>query len=370
MRQQLPYGPADLPALLDHWVAAGVITDVQAARMRTDLGLLTPAPNLTVLPVRAPQPVRTPLVVEALGYLGGVIILVASILLTAQYWSDLATWAHLSIVAIAALVLVLSGLAVPERLGMPGRRLRAVLWFAATGATAAFFALLAWESFDWHAEDVAQLSTAGAAVLAAALWWRRRSSILQQLALIGTLAGTAAAATAQLHPTGGQLPGVAVWGVGAVWFLLGWGGLLRPQRVALAFGAIGLLVGSAITMLGDEGLNDAGIAFALLTVVAIVAAAVLFRDLVLLAIGAWGALQTLPSAIGEWFPNELAAPLVLLGVGALLVAGALYIARRRTHTESGPPAHDYSSGPVRIAVGSAAGVAAAVTAFVLVAGLL
>jgi hypothetical protein len=365
MGEQLSRGPADLPALLDRWVAAGVITAEQAARMRADAGL--PA-QLTVIPPPA-QPPRTPLVVEALGYLGGVIILVASVLLTAQYWSDLSTGMHVTVVAVAALILVLGGFAVPERLGMPGARLRAVLWLAATGATAGFFALLASESFDWHDEDVAQLATAGAAVLAAALWWRRRSSILQQAALMVSLAGTAAAGTAQLHSTVDQLPGVAIWGVGAVWFLLGWGGLLRPRRVATAFGSVGLLVGSTITTLGDAGSNDAAIAFALLTVAAILALALLFRDLVLLAVGAWGALQTLPGAINEWFPNELAAPLVLLGFGAALVVAALYIARRRSRNQAGPPARDLSAGPARVAVGAAAAVALVVLAFVLVAGL-
>jgi len=324
MRQQLSHGPADLPALLDHWLAAGVITPEQAARMRADAGLSAQPPTLTVLPVPPPpRPERSSLAIEALGYLGGVIILVASVLLTAQYWSDLATWAHLTIVGGAAVVLVVAGFAVPPRLGAVALRMRAVLWLLSTGATAGFFALLAYESFGWREVDVAMLATAGAAVLAAALWWPRRDSIPQQLALVASVAGTAAAAAAELHTGVEQLPGIAVWVVGVAWFLLGRGGLLRPRRFVLAIGAAVALIGSAVTMP-----SDAGIAFAMVTLAAIVVLAVQMRDLVLLAIGAWGALQTLPVAINEWFPNALAAPLALLGIGGLLVVAAVYIARR------------------------------------------
>jgi hypothetical protein len=137
MRQQLSHGPADLPALLDHWLAAGVITPEQAARMRADAGLPAQPPNLTVLPVPpTARAERSSLLIEALGYLGGVVILVAAVLLTAQYWSDLSTWAHLAIVGGAAVVLVLAGFAVPLRLGVTAHRLRAVLWLLSTGATA------------------------------------------------------------------------------------------------------------------------------------------------------------------------------------------------------------------------------------------
>jgi uncharacterized membrane protein len=86
---------------------------------------------------------------------------------------------------------------------------------------------------------------------------------------------------------------------------------------------VGTLVGAAFTLP-----TDAGMVLALCTVVAIVVLAVLFRDLLLLAVGALGALNILPSVITEWFPGELAPPLVLLGFGGLLVAAAVYTAKR------------------------------------------
>jgi hypothetical protein len=78
---------------------------------------------------------------------------------------------------------------------------------------------------------------------------------------------------------------------------------------------------------------DAGLVLALCTVVAVVVVAVVIHDLLLLAVGAVGALNILPAMVNEWFPGDLAAPLVLLGVGALLVTAAVYTAgaRPRTH---------------------------------------
>ncbi|TCO11643.1 hypothetical protein EV644_12911 [Kribbella orskensis] len=83
--------------------------------------------------------------------------------------------------------------------------------------------------------------------------------------------------------------------------------------------------------------SDAGIVLGLATVATIVAVAVLFRDLMLLAIGALGALNILPPAISEWFPGELAAPLVLFAFGGLLVAAAIYTAQQRRIKPDTPP---------------------------------
>ncbi|MGH3465749.1 MAG: DUF2157 domain-containing protein [Kribbellaceae bacterium] len=310
MRQQPSYGPADLPALLDHWVAAGVITPEQAARMRADLPL----------PRRPSE--RTSLVIEALGYLGGVIILIALALLAQQYWPELSTTARLVIVAGAAVFLLVGGFAVPARLGPAGRRLHAMLWLAGTVATAGFLGLFGHDVLVLRGEDLALLTVGGTALLAAVLWWRL-PTVVQQAAMVGTLAGTAGVATLQVGAAADELSGVAAWGVGVGWFLLGWGGVLRPRRVALALGALVMVIGSGFTMSAD-----AGIVLALGTVAAIVVVAVLFRDLVLLAVGAWGALQTLPTAVGEWFPGELAAAMALLVTGALLVLAAVSTARR------------------------------------------
>jgi hypothetical protein len=74
--------------------------------------------------------------------------------------------------------------------------------------------------------------------------------------------------------------------------------------------------------------SEAGVVLALVTTAAVVAAAVQFRDVVLLAIGALGALNVLPAAITTWFPETVVAPHALLAVGATLVAVTLRGARK------------------------------------------
>ena len=171
---------------------------------------------------------------------------------------------------------------------------------------------------------------------------------------------TAAALTNELGVSD-ALPGFAVWGVALIWLLLGWGGLLEPRRFVMVFGAAGMFVGALTTIP-----TYAGIVLALVTAVAVVATAVLFRDLLLLAVGAFGTLLVLPSSVIELFPGDLAAPIAMLVVGALLVGAGLFIARRRhTRPEAGPPAHDFSVGTPAAAI-TAAGVAGATVTAVIV----
>ena len=70
------------PDAVAAWVAEGIITQEQADRIRAREGG----------PVRTGPTGRStlmPLVVEALGYLGGAIVVVATMLIAGRYWEDL-----------------------------------------------------------------------------------------------------------------------------------------------------------------------------------------------------------------------------------------------------------------------------------------
>jgi hypothetical protein len=304
------------------------------------------------------------MVIEALGYLGGVVVLVGVLLIAAQYWGGLSTSVRLILVASAAVALLAGGLAIPGRAGAHGARLRAVLWLLSTAAVAAFLGVLGGEALDWEATDVALLVGAGTTVYAGALWLYR-STLIQQFVLFVATLVTAGSAAAELNDPGNNLPGLAVWGGGAVWFLLGWGGIVPGRRATIAAAAAALLVGSVLTM----G-TDAGMVFALLTVALLVAVAIVFGDLIVLAVSAWGALQVLPTVITDWFPGRLAAPVALLLVGGLLVGVAIFLANRGRPAEgTAAPARDLSHGTPRLAAVLAAAVAVVVTAILLVLGL-
>lgn len=320
--------PVPLTSLLEEWVADQLITPEQAARILRRRDVLVQAP-----PAARQQPhERSSLVIEALGYLGGVIILVASILIASLYWEQVGTSARLVIVGGVAAVLLGAGFAVPERLEEVGLRLRSVLWLLSTGAFAGFLGLLGAEALNMASKDVFLLTSSGVTAYAVALWLVGRTFVQQLVMMVGFML-TAAALTNELG-VNDELPGFAVWGVALIWLLLGWGGVVEPRRFVIVFGAAGMFIGALTTIP-----TYAGIGLALLTAVAVVATAVLLRDLLLLAVGAIGTLLVLPSAVIELFPGDLAAPIVMLAIGALLVGAGLFVARRQhTGPSAGTPA--------------------------------
>jgi MFS family permease len=304
---------------LADWVTAGIITQEQADRIAAHE--LSQAVRRPTTPTASAS-----LLVEALGYVGGVIILVGAVLLATEFWDELGVPGRLAVVGGAAVVMVLAGVAVPERAGEQGRRLRAVLWAAATGAFAGFMGLLAADVLGLF--DSGLLTSAATAAVAVVLWWLRPTN-LQHLVAAVALAATVATALARIGDAE-YLPGTGIWAVGLVWFLLALGGLLRPRRFALTLGAAVAIVGALLLMIMS---SDAGIALTLASAAAVVAMAVVMTDLTLLAVGAVGLLFALPIAVSTWFGGTFAAPIALLGAGVLLVVAALWIARRRNQPD-------------------------------------
>ena len=314
-------GQRQAPDAVAAWVAEGIISQEQADRIHAREG------GPVTVGAALPRPSMMPLVVEALGYLGGAIVVVATVLIAGQYWEDLSDTTRMSLLCAAALVLLVGGAVVPDRLEEVGARMRSVVWVVSTGALAGFLGVWASQVADWHDQDLALLVTAGTAAYAAALFLFR-PAVLQQVAMMGLLGGTAAALLAK-YVDADSWPGVGFWVVGAAWLVLGQGAILRPVGLARAAGAVMMLIGSMITT-SDRA--DAALVFSLVTVAAVVVLAVLFSDLVLLAVGALGSIQAIIAAVNEWFPNSLAAAVALLLVGGGLVATAIWIARRRARS--------------------------------------
>jgi hypothetical protein len=231
-----------------------------------------------------------------------------------------------------------------------------VTWLLSTAAFAAGLALLGDEALRLTGEDTALLAAGGAAGWGAVLWWRR-PGFLQQAAVVVALAVAAGALAAHLPAGGDAVSGLAVWGVGAVWLVLGQGEVVGRREPASAFGAAVAVVGGQLTL--DRGW---GAVLALATVVAVVVVATVGRDLVLLAVGAVGALTTVPAVLTQFFPDTLTAPLALLATGVLLVASAPVVTSRRFRARRAVATVDHRRQAVGLAVAVAAGVVAAVLA--------
>jgi Predicted membrane protein (DUF2157) len=344
----------DLGRRLADWVDRGLITSEQAARIRDveEERPGGPAPR-TASALRPGS-----LVGEALGYVGGVLVVVAAGLIAGRYWPGLGTGSRLGIAFGAAAVLLVAGAAAPARRGA-GLRLRSVTWLLSTAAVAAGLALLGDEALRLDGDDTALLAAGGAAAWGAVLWWRHRG-FLQHAAVVAALAVSAGVLAAHLPVADGRVSGVAVWGVGTVWLVLGRGGVFGRSQPASAFGAVVAVVGAQLTV--DRWW---GAVLALATVAALVAVAAAGHDLVLLAVGAVGALTTVPAVLTQYFPDTLTAPLALLATGILLVGCAPAVTGRRARARPAVAPVDHR----RKAIGLAAAVAVGVLAAVLALGL-
>jgi hypothetical protein len=270
------------------------------------------------------------LAVEALGYLGGVIMLVGAMSIVGLYWDDMTTAVRLLLVGAVAVLLLIAGLLVSPRLGEAAGRLRAVTWAGATAAVAGFLALLAADVLAWEPASVRVVASAGAATVAAVLWRWNRVFLQQLVFFVATM--VTAAMTVLSWTDSDLLPGLAAWGVAVVWFLVAWRELVPSTRLALPAASVAAIV-AVMTTFG----SDAGMVLGLVTGAAVVGLAVWFRDLVMVAVGSLGLLQVLPIVVTEWFPDTMAAPFVLLGVGVVVLALAVWTATRGRRSEQ--PGH-------------------------------
>ena len=275
---------------------------------------------------------RAPVMIEALAYLGGAIVLVGAMLIGAQYWPDLGTGARLLIVGSAAVALLAGGLASPSRSNSVTRRLRSVLWLLSTAAGSAFWVLLGHEALDWPAKDTALLAGLSTSVYAAVLWYGSRTWLQQFVTFAATLE---AAGTAAAHLDGAAWPGIAIWAASLAWLTAARRGVFTAKRVAQAIAAAGLIVGAALPLP-----DDPAIVFALATAGALIVAGVLWREIAVVLVGAVGLVQFLPVAVTTWFPGRAAAPAALLLAGAVLVTAAVVLARRSAANAVSRPAID------------------------------
>jgi len=306
----------DTSTAIDRWVETGIISAEQATRIRAD--------------VAAHKPRHTSLVSEALGYLGGIIVLVGLGLALGFSWDRLDTAGRLGVAAATTLALLAAGLPIPiARLGATGTRLRGVLWAAGTIGAAATLGLYGDEVLNWDSSQVALLWSGGAFVVAALSWVFNRHT-LQRLATIAFLLIAAFWATdvvTQSLDVGSAtqrfLPDLAVWVVGVVWLVLALLSVIR-RADGVVLGALGTTIGG-VMMLEFYW----GPLFALGTVIALVVAAVALRELAVLAIASVGTLIALPIAVNRYLPGEaLWTALAVVGAGLALVATGVFTARR------------------------------------------
>jgi hypothetical protein len=313
---------AHLDEELARWTAKGAITTQQAEAIRHIEEANEPAPAGT----------RIPLVAQALGFLGGALAIIAGIVATSRFWDELSTPARLGLVGTVAVLLVVAGRIVRRGDEPALENLGSFLWVLALGCTAFWTGIAAVDVVKLEGADVATAIGVVCLVAAAGLWqWR--PAPLQQVATFAALALTVGSIAGHVEHVGGLFIGIVLWGLAVVWLVLAWLGVVSPAPIAFATGALLAIVGGGVVG-GEARFGDV---LAVATVVAILAASVPTRSMVLLWMGVLGVFQTLPTAITRHFGDSLGAPLILFLVGLSLIGVAVIASRLAPEIRSAPP---------------------------------
>lgn len=274
---------------------------------------------------------RRAVVAEVLGYLGGVLAVVAGFVLGAESWDQLGRWGRAGVLVAVTGALLAAGWWLRGSEGRVLPRLASVLWLGAVAGLAGLLAVLLEGRSDDALADPPLGVAAGALVLAVVLYALERR-VLQQVALFLTVVATMVAGGHRLGWSWETVEGYGFLVLGAAWLELGRRGLVGPRRTSEVLGSLALLTGPAVLDVEAVGPGDWGLWLGLgLSVALIVAGSALARN-VLLGIGAAGMVLFLGMVAGEYW-SDLGAPLAILLVGLGLVAAAVLVARLRP---SGP----------------------------------
>lgn len=300
---------------LERWRDAGLLTAAQADRIHAHETARSTGGGRS----------RT---VEALGYLGGALALVAAAVVLEDMWADLAVWGQGVLLLLLSVVLLVVGAWAAAGADEMLPRLGAVLWLLSTAALAAAADVVA-DAVGWS-PDAARAAAGGVAVVHAGFLWRARRTAVQLTAMAGAvlLAVSGALALPALDlPT--ALVGVAGWAVAVGWLVLTWSGRLVPRRAGFVLGALGVLLGSQVTMAAGDAVWPQVLGLA--STVALIAVGVVAAEVALVGLGTLGAVVFTAETVLDHVEDALGVPLALFVVGLVLVASAVVLGRVGPH---------------------------------------
>lgn len=317
-----------LPLLLIGGVVAAVVMARGDRTDRKDRSPERPGERTGERTGERPAPVHgsVPVFAEALGYIGGVLVLVAIAVIVQQYWSDLGVAGRLAVSAGTAGGLFGLGAILTVERDVALRRLRAFLWLGSAAGTALFAGVVVVDLVDSQSARTITIAVAGAFALQCGLLWRNRFRPLQQFGFVVGFAVFVAAVIDQFTNNGPV--GLALWVFGASLVV---GGLRR----AIVDPTIAEIAGAAIAYAGCafivSELMGFGEMLAVTTAWALVAPAVVRgitaerREQILFGvIGGLALWSSMPSAIAYFALDAgLATGVVVWFGGALLIAAGL-----------------------------------------------
>ena len=324
----------ELDRRVARWVEAGVIGPEQAEAILALEG-----------EGREPGGRRRAVVVEVLGYLGGVLAAVAGFVLGAESWDRLGYWGRVGVLAAVTGGLLAAGWWLRGSEGRVRPRLASVLWLGAVAGFAGLLAVLLDGDSDDALADPSLWVAGGSLVLAGGLYLLERR-VLQQVALFAAVVATMVAGGQRLAGSWDPVEGYGFLVLGAAWLELGRRGLVRPRRTSEALGSLALLSGPEVLNAGGAGPGDWALWLGLGLAVALIVAGSALGRTVPLGIGAAAMVVFLGQVAGQHW-HDLGAPLAILLVGLGLVAAAVVLARLRPAAPGERPAGraGHSRGP-------------------------
>ena len=299
---------------LARWVGAGLITEDQAdAIISFEQAQRAARPTPRVSPA-----------IEALAYVGGVLLAVGAGMLVGQFWDRLGAGGRIGVVAVAAVVTGVVGTVVGET-DPAAWRLRGFLWALSAVGSGAVAGLFAFEIVGASGEPVV-LATAGVTAVVSGAYWGLRDRPLQHVLVFVGLAvsigvGIAWAGSGNVA----AFVGLALWLFGGAWAWLAWQRRVPPAIVGFPLGAVLTLVASGIVGGQVEWLAPI---LGLLTAAAWVGVGVAGSEPFALAPGVVGVFVFLPWALGYFFGETLGAPAIVMLSGALLLGVVVLLVRR------------------------------------------
>ena len=291
-------GPISLDEVLGRWVGASLLTVEQSAAIEQFERDRTAA---TVAAASAPVTARrVPAIAEALGYLGGVLVIVGLTLLVAHYWPSMATLWKLVLSGGVAAALGLVGWAVPEERDPALARLRGFVWLASMAAGGLFAGVTAYNGWGITRPQSIALSVAAVVATMGAAMWQGRVRPAQQLVTLAALLVVAGTATSEFASVGSV--GIVVWLVGLAAIASAWWSRMTLAQMNIAVGGAAMLVGG---MMMRSDWMAFGLIFSTATALIMLAAALTLsvhlersRRVIIGIIGVVTFLNTVPQSIG------------------------------------------------------------------------
>ena len=228
-------------------------------------GLITPAESQAIAAFEegrrvkaaaehpAGRPRKIPAAAEAMGYLGGALVVIGMTLTATRYWAQFSVPTRLILTGVVAGVLMVAGGLIHEAADPALARFRWFIWLASSAVTGVFFGVLGMQQIDLSPQATTLLTAAAISLQSGLLWWWRQRPI-QQLVSLGALLVAAGAFAAVVfgEPATGPL-GVALWIVGAGLVLAALRRLTPNFEYTEALGAAATVVGGIFIVNGWRG---------------------------------------------------------------------------------------------------------------------